>query len=164
RESRQPIVLSIRPPVLDRHVPSFDIALSIQPPAKRRQNVGIGFGIPGAEPADHRHRRLLRPRRERPSNRSVAEKHEEFASPEAEHRTTPTRQGWSSELAWVLDPKDSTLRWPGHPVAVRNLGTPIEGFRSAAGHSRRINGLLETSAVPPMAPGKRTWRKESYGP
>jgi hypothetical protein len=30
RESRQSIVLSIPPPVLDRHVPSFDIALSIQ--------------------------------------------------------------------------------------------------------------------------------------
>src|SRR5262249_45932723 len=29
-------------------------------PTKRRQHVRIGFGIPGAEPADHRHRPLLR--------------------------------------------------------------------------------------------------------
>src|SRR5262249_17855065 len=34
----------------------------------------------------------------------------------------------------------------------------------AMGHSRRIDGLLETSAVPPIAPGKRAWRQESYGP
>ena len=60
----------IRPPVLDRHVPSFDIALSIQSPAKRRQHVGIGFGIPAAEPADYRHRRLLRPHCERPRRRT----------------------------------------------------------------------------------------------
>jgi hypothetical protein len=78
RESRQSIVLSIRPPVLDRHVPSFDIALSIQSPAKRRQHVGIGFGIPAAEPADHRHRRLLRPRRHRPRRRRAAEPRDEF--------------------------------------------------------------------------------------
>src|SRR5262249_18026454 len=133
RESRQPIVLSIRPPVLDRHVPSFDIALSIQPPAKRRQNVGIGFGIPGAEPADHRHRRLLRPRRERPSNRCVAEKREEFASPKAEHRTTPTRQGWSSELAWDLELKDSTPRWPGYPRCSAESWHPDRGIQVRSG-------------------------------
>jgi hypothetical protein len=32
------------------------------------------------------------------------------------------------------------------------------------GHSRRIDGLWDTSAAPPIAPGKRTWRHESYGP
>ena len=34
----------------------------------------------------------------------------------------------------------------------------------AKSHSRRIDGLRHISAVPPIAPGKRTWRQESYGP
>jgi hypothetical protein len=70
RKSRQSIVLRIRPPVLDRHVPSFDIASSIQSPAKRRQHVAIGFGIPGAEPPNHRHRRLLPPTYHGPRRRT----------------------------------------------------------------------------------------------
>jgi hypothetical protein len=82
RESRQSIVLSIRPPVLDRDVSSFHIALFIQSPAKRWQHVGIGFGIAGAEPADHRHRALLPARRERQSARCT-QRSEEFAPSKA---------------------------------------------------------------------------------
>src|SRR5262249_48627158 len=37
-------------------------------------------------------------------------------------------------------------------------------FPGPTRHSRRIDGLRHTSAVPPIAPGKRTWRQESYGP
>src|SRR5262249_7696696 len=89
RESRQSIELSIRPPVLDRHVPSFDIALSIQSPAKRRQHVGIGFGIPAAEPSDHRYRRLLRVCGERPCCHA-AKCSDEFA-PSKAHLHLPVR-------------------------------------------------------------------------
>ena len=35
---------------------------------------------------------------------------------------------------------------------------------AALGHSRQFDGLRHTSATPPIAPGKRTWRQESYGP
>src|SRR5438552_2664746 len=35
---------------------------------------------------------------------------------------------------------------------------------SRLGQSRRIGGLWHTSAAPPIAPGERTLRQESYGP
>src|SRR5262249_60379191 len=41
----------------------------------------VGGGRTPAEKSDHRHRRLLRPRRERPSGHTAAEKRDEFPPP-----------------------------------------------------------------------------------
>src|SRR6266511_3228042 len=40
----------------------------------------------GTKKSDHRHRRLLRPRRERPRGHRAVESRDEFATPHAEHR------------------------------------------------------------------------------
>ena len=70
RQRRQPIELILGPAVFDRHVLALDIAGLLQALAKCAQTVRvIASGDRGVEEPDHRHRRLLRARRERPRRR-----------------------------------------------------------------------------------------------
>src|SRR5437016_11337295 len=48
------------------------------PHAEARLRVGENLRLPAAEEADHRHRRLLRARRERPPHRRTAEQRDEL--------------------------------------------------------------------------------------
>src|SRR5258705_9137645 len=66
-QCRQAIVLALRPAILDCQVPALDIAGFPQSIVKRAQTVAKQVGPFGAEHSDHRHRRLLRARRERPA-------------------------------------------------------------------------------------------------
>src|SRR5262249_29824322 len=71
RERRQPIILIIRVTVLDRHVLALDIAGFLQALEKRNGGVlVINISGLGAEVANHRNRRLLRPRHHRPRCRT----------------------------------------------------------------------------------------------
>ena len=65
RQRRQPIVLIFGPAIFDRHVFSLDIAGLPQTLPERRATFREPQAIERGEP-DHRHRRLLRARRERP--------------------------------------------------------------------------------------------------
>jgi hypothetical protein len=58
-----------------------DIAGVAQALAERAQTARVCVGRIPAEKSDHRHRRLLRPRRERPSGHTAAEKRDEFPPP-----------------------------------------------------------------------------------
>src|SRR6516165_10805735 len=77
-ESRQAIELALQPMVLDRHVLALDVAGFVEALAEPGNKGRIRQS--GIDEADHRHRRLLRARSERPSNRSAAEQRYELAS------------------------------------------------------------------------------------
>src|SRR5438034_10557265 len=82
RQRRQPIVSALRPAVLDRNVLTLDEAGFLQSLAECAQApFHDGFRRCGAEEPDHRHRRLLRPCRERPRGCGAAEQRNEFAAP-----------------------------------------------------------------------------------
>ena len=67
------------PAVFERHVLALDIAGLFQALAKGAQALGDRLRRSGLEEADHRHRRLLRARRERPRGRRAAEQRDELA-------------------------------------------------------------------------------------
>jgi hypothetical protein len=77
RERRQPIILIFRPTVFNLNVPAHNIAGVLQALEKRNGEVLVVI-ISGlyAEIPNHRHRRLLRPRRERPRRRAPEPRHE----------------------------------------------------------------------------------------
>jgi hypothetical protein len=80
-QCRQPIVLAVRETVFDRQVLALDIAGFLQPLPEGNHTVIFGLSRLGAQPPDHRQRRLLRARRERPGGRRTAKKGYELASP-----------------------------------------------------------------------------------
>ena len=69
RQRRQPIVLALRVAIVDLYVPAIDMTGFVQASLKR--GVGRRRG-PAVQEPDHRHRRLLRARRERPRYRRAA--------------------------------------------------------------------------------------------
>jgi bifunctional non-homologous end joining protein LigD len=74
------------------------------------------MGISGVKP-DHRHRRLLRARRERPRDRRAAEKGEEVATPDASCHLTPLSER-------VVRSNDSTVR-SGAPPRTRDRSVSV---------------------------------------
>src|SRR5262249_54069403 len=73
-------ILAFCPPVLDRHVTTFDKTGLIQALVERSQEVRESFSRPSVKEADHLHRRLLGVRRERPRGCRAAEQRDELAS------------------------------------------------------------------------------------
>src|SRR5262249_47403686 len=76
RESRKATVLGLCPAIFNFHVLAFDIAKFAETGSKRRQERRIGPGKPAAQKPDHRQRRLLRSRRERPRRRAAEQRYE----------------------------------------------------------------------------------------
>ena len=79
RQHWQPVELVLGPTVLDRDVLAFGITALLQPWLKPAQASAVTSGDCGCDEADHRHRRLLRARRERPSSCRAAKQRDEFA-------------------------------------------------------------------------------------
>src|SRR5262249_10608479 len=94
RQSRQAIVLTLRPTVFDRDVLAFDKPGFGQSLAERGQQRPTLRERRAAEEPDHRHRRLLRARRERPG-RCAAEQRYELAAP---HSITSSARSRNSRL------------------------------------------------------------------
>jgi hypothetical protein len=65
RQFRQPIGLIVRPAIFDRHILALDVAGLFQPMAECGQLLRIRIGEGRVQEPDHRHRGLLRARRER---------------------------------------------------------------------------------------------------
>src|SRR5215472_908648 len=78
-ERGQPIQLALGPAVFDRDVLALRVAGILEPLAKRPQTIAIAVRRLAVEEPDHRHRGLLRPRRERPRGR-CAENSEQCAA------------------------------------------------------------------------------------
>src|SRR5262245_27707346 len=68
------------PPVFDRDVLPLDVTGVTQASVKSREKLACQFERCKVEKPDHRHRRLLRPRRERPRGRRAAEHRNERAA------------------------------------------------------------------------------------
>jgi hypothetical protein len=81
RQFRQSIESSLRPNIFDADVAVLDIASFVQSLAERGNLVAQHSRRPAAEKPDHRHRRLLRARRERPRRRRATEQRDELAPP-----------------------------------------------------------------------------------
>src|ERR1700730_16517218 len=81
-EVGQSVGLVLRPAIVDRQILAFDITSFFQALAERAQAVWVvKVGRIDAEKPDHRHRWLLRTRRERPRDRRTADKCDELAPP-----------------------------------------------------------------------------------
>jgi hypothetical protein len=79
RQFRQPIVLILRPAVLDRHVLALDVAGFVQPFAKRRRTMRHRIGQTRFKISDDWHSRLLPTRRKWPRDPRTAEQCDELA-------------------------------------------------------------------------------------
>ena len=69
RQVHQPRVVILRPAEVDRHVATFTVAGFVQAFVECRRDAR--FGPAKTENSDHRQRRLLRPRHERPRDRAA---------------------------------------------------------------------------------------------
>src|SRR5262249_16787633 len=74
------ILLIVRPAILDRDVFSFDESNVIETLPEGIDKVCEAGSLRASEKSDYRHRRLLRPRRERPRCRRTAEQRDEIAT------------------------------------------------------------------------------------
>ena len=79
RQLRQPVVLAGRPTVFDRHILTRNKAGFVEALAECDGLVGIAVERPGVEESDHRLRRLLRGRSDRPRCCGAPEERDEFA-------------------------------------------------------------------------------------
>src|SRR5262249_11664373 len=79
-ERRQAIVLTIRKAINNPNILALDITRFSQSGLKSCHHVGRPTARTALEETDHRHRRLLRVRRERPCSRSASEQRDEFAA------------------------------------------------------------------------------------
>src|SRR5262249_10143854 len=79
-EPRQSIVLTVSPAIVEGDVLTLDKACLIEALADDRNEGQIDSGRTAAEQSDHRHRPLLRARRQRPGRCCAAEKADELAA------------------------------------------------------------------------------------
>ena len=73
-QCRYPIVVTLRPTVLNGHVAAFTVAGFLQAETERSDKLRARFGKTGAGESDDRHCTLLRRRREWPRGHRAAEK------------------------------------------------------------------------------------------
>jgi hypothetical protein len=91
--------------VFDRNVLPLDEACFLQALAERGCKLRRNGGRRAAQKSNHRHRRLLRPRRDRPRDRRAAEQRDELPPPDVMGTSSPGINpksylcGWSSGFA-----------------------------------------------------------------
>jgi len=71
REPRQSIVFTVSPTIIEGDVLTLDKACFIESPADHCNDRRVDSRRTATEQSDHRHRWLLRPRRERPRRRAA---------------------------------------------------------------------------------------------
>src|SRR5262249_60782072 len=97
----QVVVLALQPMVLHSHLLALDVASSVKALAERSGTARIRRTA--VDEADHRHRRLLRPRRERPRGYRAAEQHDELAAVHCcNHSITSSAR--ASSVGGILSP------------------------------------------------------------
>src|SRR5579862_3071663 len=103
----KPIILIVRKAVFDRHVFPFDIASFFQAATKSVQELGVITRPSAAEETDHRHRRLLRTHRERPTNRRAADRGYELSPSDVDcHLIRPQWDHARSNVGKGITPKN----------------------------------------------------------
>src|SRR5262249_31716805 len=86
--------LILAPIVFDRDILTLDIAGVLEALTESAQTLHIPVRRRGVKKTDHRHRRLLRPRPERPRRRRAAEQRDELAA--ATHSITSSARASSA--------------------------------------------------------------------
>src|SRR5258708_214111 len=99
RKCQQPVILACGPAVFDPDVLALDISAVGQTLPECRDNRRIVAKRPAVEEPDHRHRRLLPARRERPCHGCTAKKRDELAPP---HSITSSAR--ASSLSGIVMP------------------------------------------------------------
>jgi hypothetical protein len=100
----QSIVLMVRPAIFARYIPTLDIAGFIQAPLKGDQSRSVKLLRCGGKKPNHRHRRLLRARRERPRRRRAAEQRDELTPSNVTcHAPLPRRHAQSNNITSLFD-------------------------------------------------------------
>src|SRR5262245_38151207 len=79
-QTRHPVALIMRPAVFDRDVLAIDVTGLLETLEERRVEGRQTLRRLAVEESDHRHRRLLRPRRKRPTYCRAAEQRYELAA------------------------------------------------------------------------------------
>src|SRR5262245_34965077 len=118
-EVGQPIILILRPAILDRHILAFDVpAFADALPECGHKTCSVG-GRRAAEEPNYRHRRLLRVRRDRPRGHRASDKRDELPPP---HGAYPKAKDHGRSIAGVgvgqwhaSDPP--RLDCPSRPIA-----------------------------------------------
>ena len=149
RQRRQPVVIALCPAVLDRDIASWREAVFAQ--ATEELGVMRKSGLLGdaAEPADHRHRRLLRPRRKRPGGCRAAEERDELA-------TFPSMEMHGIPASLDLNPRytDAERRSAGYTTMANAAGR--SGHRCSASRqsaSARRSCAQRACRCSPATPG-----------
>src|SRR5215813_6039557 len=78
-QGRQLVIVSVGPPIFDRHIPALVITGSTEAATECLHKVCCCAGRGGVHVANDGHSRLLRPRRERPRRRRAAKEGDELA-------------------------------------------------------------------------------------
>jgi len=130
RHRGQPVVLAVREAIFDRHVAPLHEAELFQPSPERGQSRRVPSRRQAAEIADHRHRRLLRGRREWPRGRRAAEERYELA---------PLHSITSSARASTAD---DLVKWQLGKFLAQNFSSKLHsGLKANDVLSRRPRGL-----------------------
>jgi hypothetical protein len=125
-QGRESLISIFRPAILDRDGLIFDLA-DLRQSLPEPSNIGCGFARRAtAKKSDHRHRRLLRPRRERPSHRRAAEQRDEIAPPRVGHGASPSG----------VTTGNKAVSSACHNAAGKSSGQSRSTTRSAAASSR----------------------------
>src|SRR5262249_52424795 len=126
RQRWQSVIVTFRPSILDGRVLTVDVAGFLQTLAERGHVRRIPVRRCAVEKPDYRHRRLLRPRRERPSGYTAADKCDEFPPP---HGAYPKAKDHGLSIAnlgvgqWRASQLKSAAWW-------RALGTRLRGLKA----------------------------------
>src|SRR5215471_15926647 len=103
RQCRQPVILILGEAIFKRDVLTLDEACFSQAPADVGHEVWVVAGRPGTEEPDHRHRRLLCTRRERPRGNRTAEQRDERTALHLRAHSI-TSSAWSRSIGGTSRP------------------------------------------------------------
>jgi hypothetical protein len=113
-QHRQPIVSTLRPPVFDRHVLVLDVTGVTQTSAKSGEIFAVRFERCEMKKPDHRHRRLLSTRSERPRRRTAEKRGERAAVQFGELHLTLTNQNIGYRIDQVPSAGMKAIFQPAH--------------------------------------------------
>ena len=139
RQRWKPIDLIVGPAVFDRYVLALDMTGFLQTLAKSAQTVHVRAGRRAVQEPDHRHRLLLRPRRQRPCRRACKSRDE--LAPSHVGALNPALGQLATTVVWCLDLQ--------HRVAGVARGSP--DYRKLT-RSLRQRVAEETKARPTRVP------------
>src|SRR5262249_41555143 len=163
REAGQPVELVVGMALLDRDGAAFDKSFIAQPLAQGRDEMRERCGRSATQKPDHRHRRLLRPRRDWPTDCHAAEPANELPAFQLIelHSVPPARAGLQDiELARISERiSDATLRYSATPSS--SLRPPRQTCEIFATLGKSFHPVTLQSGFP--APLSRSYNRWGRG-